>query len=117
MVDLARVQAQVPRLDIQRLKANGLVIIYDDVDGRLGAAAVRQIVNVIVANHPASNELFQVEVAEETSEEISPDEPVGMTFMVDIPSIRLIPSSSAELELELEHEDEAVLDLRRSALL
>ncbi len=116
MVDLARVQEQVPLLDIQRLRSHGLVVIYDDVDGRLGAAAVRQIVNVIVANHPASNELFQVELVEETGEEISSDEPVGMTFLVDIPSIRLLPSSSVELELELEHEGEAVLDLRRSAL-
>ncbi len=116
MVDLARVQQQAPRLDIQRLKSNGLVIIYDDADGRLGTAAVRQIVNVIVASHPASSQLFQVELAEETSEDISSDEPLGMTFMIDIPSIRLIPSSSAELELELENEDEEVLDLRTSAL-
>lgn len=112
MVDLVRVQQQAAGLDIQLLKSNGLIILYDENDGRLGAADIRQIVNVIVAVHPASSELFQLDLTEESSEEMTPDEPSGMTFMVDIPSIRVIPSSSAELELELAENAEAVLDLR-----
>ncbi len=115
MVDLAQVQQKAPSLDIHRMKSNGLMIIYDDTVGRLGAADIRQIVNVIMAVHPASSELFQLELTEEASEGISPDEPLGMTFMVAIPSIRLVPSSSAELELELEEQLEEVLDLRTSA--
>ncbi len=112
MVDLMRVQQQAPNLDIQQLKSSGLAIIYDDSGGRLGAADVRQIVNVIVAVHPASSQLFQVDLAEEDGDEVLGDAPVGMTFMVDIPSVRLIPSSSPDLECALQDEEGAVLDLR-----
>lgn len=112
MIDLMRVQQQAPNLDIQQLKSDGLAIIYDDADGRLGAADVRQIVNVIMAVHPASSELFQVELTEEDGDEVIGEAPVGMTFMVDIPSIRLIPSSSPDLEGALQDQEGAVLDLR-----
>ena len=112
MVDLTRVEQQAPSLDIQQLKSAGLAIIYDDSDGRLGAADVRQIVNVIVAVHPASSELFQVELTEENGDEVIGSAPVGMTFMVNIPSIRLIPSSSPDLECALQDQEGAVLDLR-----
>lgn len=112
MVDLVRVQQQAPNLDIHQLKTHGLAIIYEASQGRLGAADVRQIVNVIVAVHPHSNDLFQVGLTEEDGDENMTDAPTGMTFMVDIPSVRLLPSTSPEIDEVLSDQVGAVLDLR-----
>jgi hypothetical protein len=112
MVDLVRVQQQAPKLDIHQLKTHGLTIIYEASQGRLGAADVRQIVNVIVAVHPYSNDLFQVGLTEEDGDETMTDAPAGMTFMVDIPSVRLLPSTSPEIDELLSDQVGAVLDLR-----
>ncbi len=112
MVDLVRVQQQAPHLDIHQLRTHGLAIIYEASRGRLGAADVRQIVNVIVAVHPYSDDLFQVGLTEEDGDENMRDAPTGMTFMVDIPSVRLLPSTSPEIDEVLSDQVGAVLDLR-----
>ena len=110
MVDLELVEQRASGLDIAALREYGLVIIYEKSAGRPGAADIRQIVNVIAATHPRSAELFKVGVTEEANDTLTPDS--GMTFMVDIPRVRLIPSSSDSLAVQLDEEGGAVLDLR-----
>ena len=110
MVDLQRVQQRAPELNIEALRTFGLAIVYDKAEGRPGAAAIRQIINVIAAVHPDGDKLFQVGLTEEANDALTPDS--GMTFMVDIPRVRLIPSSSETLALELGQEPGAILDLR-----
>ena len=110
MIDLQRVQERAPALDIEALRTYGLAIIYDKAEGRPGAAAIRQIINIIAAVHPHSEKLFQVGLTEEANDALTQDS--GLTFMVDIPRVRLIPSSSETLDLELDAEPGAILDLR-----
>jgi hypothetical protein len=112
MINLNIVQQQVPDLDIARLKDCGLVVIYDRVDGMPGAAAVRQIVNVIVATHPRGEELYEGDLASETDTSGPGSADKGMTFLVNIPGIRLIPSTSAEAQTACEEYAGAVIDLR-----
>lgn len=114
MVDLQKVQAQAPALDIEQLRNHGLVIVYDDTGGRVGAAEVRQIINVLLAVHPRGSELFQPDSIEDEIAAATADGRHGMTFMVDIPSVRLIPQSSSELHEAIAGEAGAILDLRRS---
>jgi|GEM_PF-3923589 len=116
MVDMVAVQQQALKLDIRRLKEYGLVIIYDDAAGRLGAADVRQIVNMIVAVHPQGTELYQDDAVDDTVALDAATSHFGMTFLVDIPSIRLIPDASPDLELVLADDTYAILDLRSSEM-
>ncbi len=110
MVDLALVAERAPQLDIRQLRAEGLAIIYDARGVRLGASNVRQIINIILAVHPDAEQLYNVSAGNEDADE--PHTGSGLTFDVDIPSVRLIPASSPELPLVLEGSQGAVLDLR-----
>jgi hypothetical protein len=113
VIDLSAVQEQAARLDIERLKECGLAVIYDRSDGMPGAAAVRRIVNMIVAVHPRGSELYERELASEPDVDDS-DPAGGMTFLVNIPGIRLIPSTSAEAETAFDDYAGAILDLRHT---
>lgn len=110
MVDLQLVAQRAPELDIQQLRGEGLVIVYDARGTRVGANDVRQIINIIVAVHPQADQLFNVAPGSEDAAE--PHAGSGLTFDVDIPSVQLIPASSPELPFVLDGSRGAVLDLR-----
>ncbi len=112
MINLDIVEAQVARLDIDRLKEHGLAVIYDCEQEMPGAAAVRRIVNMIVATHPRGDELYERDLPSEPEAATPESAGKGMTFLVNIPGIRLIPSTSAEAKTACEEYAGAIIDLR-----
>lgn len=109
MIDLEAVRTQVVQLDLDQVRARGLVVLYDDRAGMPGAAEVRRIVNLIVAEHPRGSELFECELHAEPDVLTN-----GMTFLVDIPGVRLIPASSIEAAEALAECSGALVDLRNA---